>query len=115
MNYDNNVPGNVNVKKIGGFCVDLAHFKASEERWTKDFLYEVGKNGKKIFKCNHLSGYSFKNNRDVHLIKSAKDFDYLKTLPKFVFGKVIAIEIYNSIADQLKFKKLIIENLKNKV
>jgi len=34
-----------------------------------------------------------------------KDFDYLTTLPKFVFGKIIAIETYNSIKKQLEFKK----------
>ncbi len=115
MNYNNSVPGNVDVKKIGGFCVDLAHFKASEERWTKEFQYESSKTGKRYIKCNHLSGFSFKNNRDVHLVKSVKDFDYLKTLPKFVFGKVVAIEIYNSIAEQLKFKEYIIKVLKNKL
>ncbi len=110
MNYDNKISGNVDVKKIGGFCVDLAHFKTSEERWTKEFLYESSKN-KRYFRCNHLSGFSFKDNRDVHLPKSKKDFNYLKTLPKFIFGDVIAIEIYNSIAEQLEFKKHIIKLL----
>lgn len=110
MNYNNSIPGNVSVEKIGGFCVDLAHFKASEERWTKEFLYEYSKN-KKYFKCNHLSGFSFKKNRDVHSPKGKEDFNYLKTLPKFIFGDVIAIEIYNSIAEQLEFKKYIIKLL----
>lgn len=111
MNYDNNVPGNVDVKKIGGFCVDLAHFKASEERWTKEFLYESSKDKRRYFKCNHISGFSFKKNRDVHSVKNKEDFNYLKTLPEFVFGRVIAIEIYNSIAEQLEFKKHIIKLL----
>ena len=113
MNYNNSVPRNVDVKKIGGFCVDLAHFKASEERWTKEFLYESSKN-KKYFKCNHLSGFSFKQNRDVHFPKNKEDFNYLKTLPKFIFGNVIAIEINNSIKEQLEFKKYIIKLLTSK-
>ena len=39
LNYDNYVPGNVDVNKIGGFCVDLSHFKVDEELWSiKDQL-----------------------------------------------------------------------------
>ncbi|TRZ64074.1 MAG: hypothetical protein D4Q79_02345 [Spirochaetia bacterium] len=114
MNYDDSIPGNVDVKKIGGFCVDLAHFKTSEERWTKEFLYESSKNKKRYFKCNHLSGFSFKKGRDVHLVKNKEDFNYLKTLPKFIFGDVMAIEIYNSIAEQLEFKKHIIKLLSSR-
>ena len=40
-----------------------------------------------------------------------KDFEYLKTLPDFVFSKVIALEVYNSIKEQLEFKKQIIKLL----
>jgi hypothetical protein len=112
MNYDNRIPSNVDVKKIGGFCIDLSHFKASVEKFSKEFEYtEKRKNIKKYFKCNHLNGYSYKKNCDLHYIKSLKNFDYLKTLPKFVFGKIIALEMYNSIAQQLRFKKYLIKIL----
>ena len=106
MNYDNKVPKDVVVKKIGGFCIDLSHFKASEEKFTEDFKYVMKrKNIHKYFKCNHLNGYSYKKNCDVHRVNSIKDFDYLKTLPKFLFGNVIALEMYNSVKEQLKYKK----------
>jgi len=120
MNYNNRIPKNVDVSKIGGFCVDLAHFKAAEEKFTKEFAYEFSERNKKYFKCNHLSGYSFKSNLDVHQPKSVKEFDYLKTLPGFVFGKTMAIEVYNSIAEQLHFKDYIVnllnssQNFRNK-
>lgn len=106
MNYDNIVPQCVNVKKIGGFCIDLSHFMASRERDTKDFDYVMqNKNLHKLFVCNHLNGYDWKNKKDKHTVESLRDFDYLKTLPKFVFGKIIAIETHNNIEDQLRFKK----------
>jgi hypothetical protein len=106
MNFDNLVRKNVDVKKIGGFCIDLSHFKASEERWTKDFEYIVKQRKiKKYFRCNHLNGYSYKKSKDMHYIKYLSNFDYLKTLPKFVFGEVIALEMYNPIKQQIKYKK----------
>lgn len=113
MNYDNFVPKNVNLNKIGGFCIDLSHFKSAEKKQSKDFKYIIKrKKEKRYFVCNHLNGYSYKKNVDLHTIKSLKDFSYLKTLPTFLFGKYIAIEVFNSITEQLKFKKYIISMLK---
>ncbi len=105
MNYDNFVPRIVDVRKIGGFCVDFSHFKTSEQKWSKDFEFVMSKRKSVRFACNHVNGYSYEKNRDIHTVKNLKEFDYLKTLPKFLFGKVIAIETNNSISDQLKFKR----------
>ena len=106
MDTNNFVPSFVNVNKIGGFCVDLAHFKVDEEKWSKEFEYiSKREDVDRYFVCNHLSGYSFKKNKDLHKVKSIKDFEYLNTLPKFLFGEVIAIEVMNSIKEQLELKK----------
>lgn len=116
MNMDNFVSKLVKVNKIGGFCIDLSHFKSAEEAWTKEFEYIMKrKKTSKYFACNHLNGYSYEKNTDLHTITSLKNFNYLKTLPKFLFGKIIAIETENNIKDQLKFKKYILKILnKNK-
>jgi len=106
MNFDNFVSKKVDVKKIGGFCVDLAHFKVAMEKLSTDFEYVFDKkDNRKYFDCNHLNGYNSKTNCDMHTINDLSDFDYLKTLPKFLFGKVIALETFNSIKEQLEFKK----------
>lgn len=117
LNYDNHLPKIVHVKKIGGFCIDLSHFKASEERnKTKDFKYiNQRKNIHKYFVGNHLNGYSYTRKRDLHTIRTLKDFDYLKEIPKYLFGKYIAIEVFNSISEQIKYKKYLIKLLKNKI
>ncbi len=113
MNTDNIVSKKVDVSKIGGFCIDLSHFKVEEKKHTKEFLYIMKRRKvRKYFKCNHLNGYSYKKNTDLHTVKSLKEFSYLKTLPKFLFGKYIALETNNSISEQLKFKKHIIKLLK---
>jgi len=115
MNFDNYVSSKVKVEKIDGFCVDLAHFKVAKEMQNKDFEYVFNKRKfKKYFDCNHLNGWDKKTNCDMHTINSLKDFDYLKTLPNFLFGKVIALEVFNSIKEQLEFKKYLIEVLNKK-
>jgi len=105
MDTNNYVSQKVIVEKIGGFCVDLSHFKITLTDFTKEFDYTYFRKGKANFSCNHLNGYWKKKNTDLHRIRSLRDFEYLKTLPKFVFGKVIALEVENNISQQLKFKK----------
>lgn len=113
MNTDNYVSPKVAVEKIGGFCVDLSHFKVAQTRWIKDFDYVYFRKFKPYFYCNHLNGYLPKRITDLHTIKSLKDFDYLNSLPKFIFGKVIGLEMENSIPEQLRYKKYLV-NLLNK-
>lgn len=111
LNYNNKVAPYVNVAKVGGFCIDLSHFKSAEERWAKEFEYVLKRKKTARFACNHLNGYSVKQNRDLHKIKSLKEFDYLTTLPHFIFSDVIGIEAENSIAEQLEFKKYLVKML----
>jgi len=115
MNKDNKISSKVDVSKIGGFCIDLSHFKAEEDIWSKEFEYIIKREKiHRYFKCNHLNGYNSRTKNDMHTITSLKQFSYLKTLPKFVFGKYIALETFNSIEEQLKFKEHVIRLLKKK-
>lgn len=111
MNYNNEIPKDVDVEKIAGFCVDLSHFKTAIARGSKEANYILSRKGKIKIIYNHLNGYDSANNEDKHTITDLKDFDYLTTLPKYVFGEVIAIEVYNSIAEQLKFKEYLVSLL----
>jgi len=113
MNTDNYISPKVKIENVGGFCVDLSHFKVVLTSWAKEFDYTFMRKNKSKFGCNHLNGYDEKRNTDMHTAKSFRDFDYLKTLPKFIFSKVIALEIYNSIGEQIKFKKYLAELLEN--
>ncbi len=112
MNYDDVVDSFVRIKKIGGFCIDFSHFKAAEEKWSKEFEYILKRRKKSwLFGCNHLNGYSYEENTDLHTVRSLKSFNYLKTLPEFLFGQAIGIETNNSITEQLKFKKYLVKML----
>lgn len=106
FNYDNKIPKNLDMKKIRGFCIDLSHFMAAKTRGTKEYFFIMNyKKQKKKFIANHLNGYSTKRKRCLHTIKNLREFDYLKTLPNFLFGKYIALETFNSIKEQIKFKE----------
>ncbi len=106
MNTDNFVSNLVKVKRIGGFCIDLSHFKVAEQKSSEDFNYVLQyRESHEYFVCNHLNGYSYEKNTDLHMVRDVKDLDYLKSLPKFLFGKWIGLEMDNSISGQLKFKK----------
>jgi len=106
MNTNGLVSEKTKVEKIGGFCIDLAHFKIDLEKLNKDFAYVYQrKDMHKYFVCNHVNGWDPITNNDIHTVSSIKDFEFLKTLPEFVFGSCIAIEAFNSIKEQLAFKK----------
>lgn len=116
MNFDDFVSKKVKVEKIDGFCVDLAHFKVGMEMLNKDFEYVFDrKENRKYFDCNHLNGWDPKTNRDMHTIHDLSNFDYLRTMPKLLFGKVIALETFNSIKEQLEFKKYLTNLLNEKL
>ena len=115
MNTDNIVEDFVKVNKIGGFCVDLSHFKVEIEKWSKEFEYIIKRrNVSRYFGCNHLNGYSYEKNTDLHTITSLKDFDYLKSLPEFIFGEVIGIETENNISEQLEYKNHLVKILNDR-
>lgn len=115
MSTDDYVAKNVKVEKIGGFCVDLAHYKKQSVLNNRDFKYIYRRrHNSEIFVCNHVSGYNYKDNMDLHEVIDKDDFDYLNELPIFVFGKVLAIEVFNSIKEQLAYKDYILKLLNNK-
>jgi len=105
MDFNDEVAKDVKVRQIGGFCVDLAHLKAAISRGTKEASYVFLRKNESEIACNHLNGYDPLKMEDVHLIEDLGAFDYLTTLPKYAFGKIIALEVDNSIEEQIKFKK----------
>ncbi|MFW6282819.1 MAG: hypothetical protein ACOC1P_02085 [Minisyncoccales bacterium] len=103
-------------KKIKGFCIDLSHFKAAKERGRVEYSFVMQyKNSPEKFLANHLNGYSEFWKKDLHKPKTKKQLDYLKDLPNFIFGKYIALEMFNPIKEQLEFKEYVEELLKDKI
>lgn len=112
-NYNNNIPINfsVEIKKIGGLCVDFSHFWSAKNRNSRKYAATIENAKKSRVGCNHLNGYSYKFKRDLHFVRNLKSFDYLKEIPEKYFSQAITIEVNNSISEQLAFKKYIIKLL----
>ena len=113
MDFNDEVAKDVKVRKIGGFCVDLAHLKAAIGRGTEEASYIFLRKNEAEISCNHLNGYDPLEMKDIHLVKDLSAFDFLITLPKYAFGKIIALEVYNSIEEQIKFKEYLSRLLEN--
>lgn len=113
MNFDNELSKDVKVRRIGGFCIDLAHLKAAISRGTKEAAYFFAQKETSMTACNHLNGYDPSAMKDIHYVKKLESFNYLTSLPKAAFGKIIALEVYNPIKEQIKFKEYVGRLLEN--
>lgn len=105
LDYNDDILNRLEPNKIGGFCIDLAHFMTAKERHTVEHDYVMKRLKNTKFMANHLNGYSSIRKIDLHFVNNKKQFNYLKRLPKKVFGKVIGLELENTIKKQLDFKK----------
>lgn len=105
MDFNDQISKDVKVRRIGGFCIDLAHLKAAIARGAEEAAYIFFKKTQSEIACNHLNGYDPSAMEDMHLVKDLSAFDYLTTLPKYAFGKIIALEVDNSIGEQIKFRE----------
>lgn len=123
MVYIENVYGALDeneIKQFAGICLDFSHLE-EDRRFTPD-LY--AKNIVMIEKygcgCNHLSpakSAHFKNEGEIsagekkypkeqhpHFLNDLSQLDYLKGYPKKYFSKFPALELENSIEEQLEAK-----------
>lgn len=102
-----------------GICLDTAHVE--NQRLRKNSLYESFIESLEKFPTNvwHVSAIKPKPfiyektgelNYDFHTFNKLSEFDYIKRYKKYI-APVIALELENSIEDQLKAKKYIEELL----
>jgi len=112
LNYDNNVPSEVDMARVKGLCIDLSHFAAARDRRAAEYDFIMRRRRvKHYFELNHLNGYDPVSKKDVHTVRSISQFDYLKRIPKFLFGRYIGLEMFNSIPEQLEYKRYLVQLL----
>jgi len=103
------------IEGFAGICLDLSHLEKS--RLAKDPGYEITRQTLEKFPvlANHISAISHKPvtygghtfHWAIHKFSALSQFDYLKNYPENYFGKFIAIELINSVEEQLEVKKYI--------
>ncbi|MFH1423709.1 MAG: hypothetical protein ABIG29_02035 [Candidatus Nealsonbacteria bacterium] len=103
------------IKEFGGICLDFAHLEND-----RLFRKEVYKHNIKIIEkyprgCNHISGSKdfvflnkgshYRDSAHPHFLKSLSELDYLQRYPLNYFSTLIALELENTITEQLKTKE----------
>lgn len=109
------------LEDYGGICLDFSHMEndrlLNKERFERNIeimeKYPIG--------CNHISSIqkqthidNGENRYDSHYLNKLSDLDYLKNYPLRYFSRFIAIELENSIEEQLLAKNYIIGFLREK-
>ena len=105
------------VKKFSGICIDFSHLENDRLLYREKFEHNRRIIEKFPVKCNHISAikkekrldseskYDKHNARyDFHYLKELSELDYLKNYPLKYFSRHIAIELENSIKEQLEVK-----------
>ncbi len=114
------------IKEFAGVCLDFSHLEGSRiyqpERYANDVkIIEKYGSG-----CGHISpvknwnfldkeAWRFKKGETEnfpHILKDLSELNYLKRYPLKYFGKYLALEMENSVEEQLKAKEYIIKLLK---
>jgi len=108
---------------FGGICLDFAHLENDRLLENKRFeatlkmieKYPIGVNHISVIKKETHQNVSKKITRyDSHNFENLSEFDYLKKYPKNYFSNLIALELENSIKEQLVAKEYIIDILSKK-
>jgi len=108
------------LKKVAGLCLDFAHLENDRLVDLSVYRHNFGVMEKSKIGCAHISAISSKPKYsryrhvrqaqyDWHLFKDLSEFDYLKRYSLKYFPKFIALEVENSLEDQLKAREYIIK------
>ena len=105
-------------KKFAGICLDLAHLESSRVFRPETYKHNIKIIEKYPCGCNHIGpskNYSLfdkkerKEENHHHFLNNLSQMDYLKKYPQKYFSSFIALEVGNSIKEQLK----IIDHIKS--
>jgi predicted nucleic acid-binding protein len=100
------------VKNFAGICLDVAHLENLRILEPDKYAQQMEIINKFPIKCNHISAikkeFSFIDEKkrklayDSHFMDNVFELDYLKNYPVKYFSEYCAIELENSISDQLE-------------
>lgn len=110
------------IKRFGGICLDFAHLENDRTTNLEKFNHDFSLLGKFPVRCNHISAIKEnfiieedeKIRYDSHSFSDLSNFDYLKKYSLELFSDFCALELENSIRDQLQVKDYILKILQNR-
>lgn len=110
-------------KRFAGICLDFAHMENDRMTDLNKFYKNCELMRKMPIKCNHISAikkkFKVEDNDDrlrydSHRYEELSEFDYLKKYSVNVFSEYCALELENTITEQLKAKEYILKILEGR-
>jgi len=104
------------IKNFAGVCLDFSHLEDFRLLYPDGFRENIKILEKSPCGCGHISAISQKirygkelglNYHSQHYFEDLADFDYLKNYPQKYFPPIIALELENSLEEQLQVKEYI--------
>lgn len=110
------------VSEFAGICLDFAHLENNRILYKETFNNDIELIKKYLVGCSHISAIKKIKRKDrkgpekhdFHYFDDLSEFDYLEKYPLEFFPPYIALELENSIEEQLKAKKYIYDLLGKK-
>lgn len=100
------------LESFAGICFDLSHLENDRHFHRERYSSALSMTKKFKIGCNHISAIRAEASRnyldskevryDRHFYKDLSEFDYVFKYPKEYFSKYIALELENSLSEQLK-------------
>ncbi len=111
------------IGEFGGICLDFSHLENNRLFRKETYEHNIKIIEKYPCGCNHVSpakDSAFLNkearnreNQHPHFLKNLSGLDYLKQYPLSYFSSWVALELENTIGEQLKAKEYIINLVKH--
>ena len=107
------------IKKFAGVCLDFSHLENDRLLHQDIYEHDIKLIQRYPLGCGHISAIKTapvsdrksKLGYDSHDFENLSEFEYLKRYPLKYFPELIAVELENSLEDQLKAKEYIIKLL----
>ena len=99
------------IEKFGGVCLDFSHLENDRLLYPKRFSEQMDLLLQYKIGCNHIAAIGATRQLtedgayvafDKHIFNALSELDYLKNYPKAFFSNYIAMELENSLEEQLK-------------
>lgn len=107
------------IKDFAGLCLDFSHLENDKRLHKENFKKNIAVLKQFPIGCNHISAVASQTHQDiegspiyaVHRLTNLSELDYLKNYPLKWFSDFIAIELENSLKEQIEAIDYIVKTI----
>lgn len=107
------------LNNFAGICLDISHLEDRKRENMESYNKEMAMINSHTIGCNHISAMKHEMITDSssdkryssHILEDFSEMDYLKDYKEY-FSPIMALELENSIKDQLKIKEYVCNKFK---